>query len=197
MKHYTYTHSTPDGVVFYVGKGVDKRAFSATDRSYLWYQKREDAGGINIKIVNRFDTEEEAFLDEIRLIKHYKALGCDLVNRTDGGSSISEKAFSKEAIAKRSKKLTGYVHKKIQCPHCGESGGQTAIKRWHFDNCKGARPKFKVRPTVFGERLYIGKVFSKEVADAMSKEFVELCEVESVDIEKLRAGASASRWTIV
>jgi len=23
-----------------------------------------------------------------------------------------------------------------QCPHCGKSGQMTAMKRWHFDNCK-------------------------------------------------------------
>lgn len=25
---------------------------------------------------------------------------------------------------------------KIICPHCGKEGAQTAMKRWHFDNCK-------------------------------------------------------------
>jgi len=197
MKHYTYTHSTPDGVVFYVGKGVDKRAFSAADRSHLWYKKRDDAGGINIKIVNRFATEEEAFLDEIRLIKHYRDLGLELVNKTDGGLTVSERSFSKEAVAKRAQKLKGYTHKKIQCPHCGESGGETALKRWHFDNCKGVRPRFKIRPTVFKQRLYLGKAFSKEEADAMAKEFVDLCEVERSTLEKVRTVPSGSRWTIV
>jgi uncharacterized metal-binding protein len=24
----------------------------------------------------------------------------------------------------------------VTCPHCGLPGGETAMKRWHFDNCK-------------------------------------------------------------
>lgn len=24
----------------------------------------------------------------------------------------------------------------VECPHCGKTGGQSIMKRWHFDNCK-------------------------------------------------------------
>jgi hypothetical protein len=30
----------------------------------------------------------------------------------------------------------GVKHKTISCPHCGKEGGERAIKRWHFNNCK-------------------------------------------------------------
>ena len=32
----------------------------------------------------------------------------------------------------------------ITCPHCGKTGGEYAMKRWHFDNCKktGAKPAY-------------------------------------------------------
>jgi len=30
----------------------------------------------------------------------------------------------------------GIKHKITSCPHCGKEGGERAIKRWHFDNCK-------------------------------------------------------------
>ena len=30
----------------------------------------------------------------------------------------------------------GIRHKIVTCPHCGKTGGERAIKRWHFDNCK-------------------------------------------------------------
>jgi hypothetical protein len=30
----------------------------------------------------------------------------------------------------------GYKHKLIKCPHCHKIGGETAMPRWHFDNCK-------------------------------------------------------------
>jgi hypothetical protein len=45
----------------------------------------------------------------------------------------------KEQHRKRiSAALKGYVHEKVTCPHCGTEGGVTAMKRWHFDNCKHA-----------------------------------------------------------
>jgi hypothetical protein len=25
---------------------------------------------------------------------------------------------------------------KVSCPHCGAVGGESIMKRWHFDNCK-------------------------------------------------------------
>jgi hypothetical protein len=30
----------------------------------------------------------------------------------------------------------GYVLSAVKCPHCGKEGGSSAMKRWHFDNCK-------------------------------------------------------------
>ena len=39
-------------------------------------------------------------------------------------------------IEKHKKSLTGYKHKRIQCPHCGLIGGENNMKRYHFDKCK-------------------------------------------------------------
>lgn len=30
----------------------------------------------------------------------------------------------------------GVPHEIVTCPHCGASGGISAMKRWHFNNCK-------------------------------------------------------------
>lgn len=32
--------------------------------------------------------------------------------------------------------MTGHKFTIIQCPHCGTIGGETAMRRWHFDKCK-------------------------------------------------------------
>lgn len=32
--------------------------------------------------------------------------------------------------------MTGLKRPQIQCPHCGKIGGNNAMKRFHFDNCK-------------------------------------------------------------
>lgn len=37
-------------------------------------------------------------------------------------------------------KNLGIKHKTVSCPHCGKEGGERAIKRWHFANCKSITP---------------------------------------------------------
>jgi hypothetical protein len=194
VKHYTYTHSAPDGDVFYVGKGTDKRAFSAGDRSYLWHEKRAACGGITIRIVNRFESEEDAFADEMRLIKHYRDKGFTLLNKTDGGVTVSEVAHSPESNKKRSAKLRGYKYKVLVCPHCGKEGGATSIKRWHFDNCTGRKPEVKARVTVLGQRVYLCKRHTKEEARLHEQEFYELCMTE---VNALKTISSGSRWVVL
>jgi len=34
------------------------------------------------------------------------------------------------------KKRRNYTQKTITCPHCGKTGGQGGMKRYHFDKCK-------------------------------------------------------------
>ena len=46
------------------------------------------------------------------------------------------KTQSKETIEKRVAKIKGKVMKKLTCSHCNKIGGVSAMKRWHFDNCK-------------------------------------------------------------
>ena len=37
---------------------------------------------------------------------------------------------------KRSDTLKGITQQNVTCPHCGKTGGNSPMKRWHFDNCK-------------------------------------------------------------
>jgi hypothetical protein len=43
---------------------------------------------------------------------------------------------SQEHKDKLRKQNLGIKHKIVACPHCGKEGGERAIKRWHFNNCK-------------------------------------------------------------
>jgi hypothetical protein len=183
--YYTYTHSTPEGDVFYVGKGKGQRVYSMSDRHYLWRERLKVAGGITMKIVNRFETEEEAFEDEKRLIAEYKDAGCDLVNLSDGGNGPNGAKQSPETIAKKSKAMRGYKYDVLTCPHCGTQGGATSIKRWHFDNCSGVRPQHKIRTTVFGDRIYLGKAHTKAEADAIANEFKDLVMLEASNMNNI------------
>lgn len=30
---------------------------------------------------------------------------------------------------------TGFIHNEITCPYCGQTGGETSMKRWHMERC--------------------------------------------------------------
>lgn len=171
MTYYTYTHSTPDGDIFYVGKGSDRRAFSTSDRSMAWREMVRLHDGLAIKIVSRFQTEAEAFEHERFLIKLHKEQGALLVNSTDGGRGVQGYHQSEELRKHKSKLLRGYKHKQVTCPHCGFTGGITSTKRWHFDNCRGWR-RFKARVTISGKRVFLGNYPTKIEADMAIKAFL-------------------------
>jgi group I intron endonuclease len=42
---------------------------------------------------------------------------------------------SEEHVAKHAAAMKGKPQPQVQCPHCGEVGGNV-MKRWHFENCK-------------------------------------------------------------
>jgi len=161
---YTYAHYTPKGEIFYIGKGKEDRAYSRHDRSYLWRERVAEARGITIEILADWNTEEEAYSHEQLLIDCFKDMGADLVNQTAGGSGPQGYMQSPETRAKRSLIATGYKHKIVTCPNCGKEGGNTSIRRWHFDNCAGIRGGHKARVTVDGKRIHLGLFKTKEEA---------------------------------
>jgi hypothetical protein len=183
--YYTYTHSTPSGEIFYIGKGHDNRAFSYRDRGWAWKEAVAKAKGILIKIESEWSTEQEAFEHEIFLIKHHKELGAKLVNLTEGGSGPLGFKQSEKTRALIKEKMTGYVHKEITCPHCNTTGGETTMKRWHFDNCTGAKI-FKARTTIFGKRIFLGNYATKEISTKIAKEFYEFIMQENNHLTMIR-----------
>lgn len=171
---YTYTHATPDGVVFYVGKGKGRRVYSMADRSWEWHEEMKRHDGIIMRIVARFSTEAEAFTHERLLIDKYRADGVSLVNKTDGGAGPCGYEFTAERKSHLSKKLTGFKHKEVTCPVCGKVGGETTMKRWHFDKCTGNRP-FKSRATVGGSRVFLGYYETREMAAKVAEDYKAIC----------------------
>ncbi len=161
---YTYAHSTPNGGIFYIGKGTGDRVYSRRDRSYLWRNVVYKAEAVTMQILAHWKTEEEAYDHEKLLIDCFKDMGANLVNQTDGGAGPNGAMQDPEVVAKRSLKLVGYKHKIVTCPHCGTSGGNTSIHRWHFDNCSGKKGGFKARVTVDGKRIHLGLFKTKEEA---------------------------------
>lgn len=58
-------------------------------------------------------------------------------NGTYGVTNITPESIAKQMETKRLNGTTGKGKPKavITCPHCGKSGGNSQMKRWHFDNC--------------------------------------------------------------
>jgi len=155
---------------------------------------REDKEPIVEKIIDNID-EEFAFLIEEEFIRKYGRRNTNtgiLTNNTDGGEGTSnakgikrtpeqiEKMRialtghkqSEETKRKRSLKAKGYVHKKVQCPKCGTIGGETGMKRHHFDNCTGAKT-FRARVHVDGKRYHVGYFATLEEVEIAKKNFVK------------------------
>lgn len=96
-----YTHSKPDGTVFYVGKGSVKRA-NATDNRNQYWKNIVNKHGFKVTIVAEYEVEAEALAHEILLIKHYKSNGYALANITSGGEGVSGYTHTEESKRKMS-----------------------------------------------------------------------------------------------
>lgn len=49
---------------------------------------------------------------------------------------LRNKKASDETKEKMRLSKIGIARPQLTCPHCGTSGGDAPMKRWHFDNCK-------------------------------------------------------------
>lgn len=163
-KSYVYEHLGRKHLnVFYVGAGKRKRAFdlSKSSRSSSWGDKKEESGGVIVRLISGPLTEDEAYKLEPEVIARYRNLGVPLCNKSSGGRYGAKGITfnqSKEWVARSlkwktgNKSRTGQVggshqravvsslflgkpQKLVECPHCGNTGGN-AMKRWHFENCK-------------------------------------------------------------
>lgn len=170
--YYTYCHSSPKGEVFYIGKGINDRAYSFRDRSHDWKRAIKHHGGVQIKILAYWDTEEEAFNHEELLIDCFTDMKFNLVNKTKGGLGVYGYKQSEELKKLKSLQMTGYKHKEVVCPKCNTKGGITSMKRWHFDNCTGAKAH-RARVTVDGKRIDLGRFETKEQATIAQDSFLK------------------------
>lgn len=131
-----YFHLNPiTGIPFYVGIGVKFRPYRTSGRSVLW-NRHVEKYGFHVKIVELFDTWNEAQEKEKYYIKFYgridKKTGC-LVNHTDGGdgalgniTNIGKK-HSEESKLKRSIALKGRKPSK----ECTEGRKLAGYKAWN------------------------------------------------------------------
>lgn len=107
MKYYTYMWLREDGTPYYIGKGSGNRAYT---------RRRVGNAPLERVVVTYYESEQQAFQEEIRLIAHYGRVdlgtGC-LRNLTDGGENPPNhkgKKHGPEWGAKRSAALKGRIN---------------------------------------------------------------------------------------
>jgi hypothetical protein len=163
--YYTYAHLTPKGEIFYIGKGVNDRAYSFADRSHDWRRAVKQNKGVQIEILANWDTEEEAYDHEKLLIDCFTEMKYKLVNKTKGGKGGYGVVWTDERKQYLSKKLTGIKHEIVTCPNCAKTGGIGTMKRWHFDKCTGKKGTIKARVSYNGKRVFLGYCATQQEAD--------------------------------
>lgn len=87
-QYYVYRHIKPNGEVFYIGMGNNKRPYDKYHRSKEWYEVVNSIPFYNIDILHTFDNMEDALELEEILIGYYGRRNTNqgtLVNKTDGG----------------------------------------------------------------------------------------------------------------
>ena len=104
---YTYAHTKPDGTIFYIGKGKDRRAWVTRNRTPHW-KNIVAKHGYEVVILGEYEDEKQALAEEIELIAHFRKF-TKLTNITDGGDQnpmdkleCREKAAAKNRGQKRS-----------------------------------------------------------------------------------------------
>jgi len=92
---YVYEHIRLDtGIVFYVGKGSGKRAYTRSGRNIYWKRIVNKVGGFSVRIVANNIDEELSFLVEEERIDQLKRLNYSLCNMSNGGEGPSGYRFS-------------------------------------------------------------------------------------------------------
>lgn len=100
---YTYAHYTPEGRLFYIGKGSgNRRAYNFHKRNAHWKSIVAKYGNPDVQILAHWDTEEEAFDHERLLISCFRNLGHKLCNFTNGGEGVSGLKHNEETRKKMS-----------------------------------------------------------------------------------------------
>ena len=97
---YTYAHYTPQGRLFYIGKGNGERAYKKSGRNLHWHNVVNKYGKPDVQVLAHWNTEEEALDHERLLISCFRDLGHKLCNLADGGKGNSGIEMSEETKVK-------------------------------------------------------------------------------------------------
>ena len=103
---YTYAHYKPEGGLFYIGKGKQRRAYAMDGRNSHWNNIVAKYGRPRVQLLAGWKTEQEAFEHEKVLIACFKDLNYVLANKTDGGEgSVGYRHTAEQKEKNRQAKL--------------------------------------------------------------------------------------------
>lgn len=150
-KFYVYKHVRLDtGLVFYIGKGHGKRAWSSKNRNPYWNNIAKL--GYSVELVKTNLTEEESFSLEIEMIKLHKST---LVNMTEGGEGSSGRLCSLDTKNKISESLMSY---KITENHrMSISRSVAGSKNGMYGKNHSYDSKLKIKNNKIGKKLVLSQ----------------------------------------
>ena len=118
MKIAVYAHYKPNGEIFYIGKGTERRSRSKHSRNLYWQNIVKKYNGFNSKVLAYWPTNDDAFEHEKFLISCFKDMGYQLANLTDGGEGtpgLKRTQSFKDAVSKRLKGVKKSESHRRQC----------------------------------------------------------------------------------
>lgn len=96
---YVYAHKAPrTGAIFYIGKGVDKRAWLTSGRSAEW-RSTVAAHGFDVEVIASGLYEADTLELERFLIAEFRSSGLPILNKSAGGQGASGIIHSEKTIA--------------------------------------------------------------------------------------------------
>ena len=120
---YVYRHLRDDSnEIFYVGKGMGRRAFDKSHRSKFW-KNIVAKHGVRVELVKEGITESESIQLEIQTIDEYRRAGIKLINMTDGGDGTTGYSHTEEHRRKMSALQAGASN-----PRFGKTGTRKGVK---------------------------------------------------------------------
>jgi len=185
MKYYIGVRScksNPEEDKYLGSSKVIKRNKIAVDKHILaTWNSRKEAVSHEILLHECFDValNKEFFNQAIQTSTGFDTTGkvSSFKGKKHTAQSIEKnrlshigKKFSEATKQLKSIKMVGYKHLKVTCPSCGKVGGETGMKKHHFDKCTGVRP-FRASVCVNGKTKHLGYFSTKEEAKMAQQNF--------------------------
>jgi len=187
-KFYVYEHWRPDeDVIFYVGKGQKRRAWDTHRGRNPWHKfivaKLKRVGTPHeVRVVEYFDNEEEAFRRESELISYWKSLGAELVNLTEGGEGPSGRKHTEEwkqslRVRMKGRRPSAETRAKMSAAAMGNQKGrgqkrsQTAIDAvtaFHTGRKRSPETCAKIKAVKSAAPSFLGKRHTPETIEKIS-----------------------------